>query len=116
VVWYHWDLDHRRLQGQPHHYRHKNYLFSRYPPQGYESFATRKWPGIIAAYILIPWFLILLIGWKVWHNDKFTPVDEIDLQDGKREIDIEEENWHIRMGTRPPQPWWKRMAESTGWW
>ena len=79
--------------------------------QGYESYVTRGPGGIIAAYILVPWFVVLLIGWKYWHNEEFTPLSRIDLVDGKREIDIEEENWHIRRATRPPLPWWKRLSE-----
>lgn len=76
--------------------------------KGYESYVTRGAGGLIAAYILVPWFFALMIGWKYWHGEEFTPLARIDLQEGKREIDIEEENWHIRMNTRPPLPWWSK--------
>lgn len=60
---------------------------------------------------MIPWFLTLAVVWKVWHGETFTSLSCINLQEGKREVDIEEENWYIRNAARQPQPWWRRVLD-----
>jgi hypothetical protein len=62
---------------------------------------------------MVPWFLILAVVWKFWHGETFTPLSRVDLMEGRREVDIEEEEWYIRQAARPPQPWWRRVLDNT---
>jgi len=54
-------------------------------------------------------FLVLIVFWKWLHNETATPVERIDLREGKREIDLEEENYQIRRGRQPARPWYRRL-------
>ena len=69
---------------------------------------------MIVAYIMAVVFLVLIVFWKWLHNETATPVERIDLREGKREIDIEEENYQIRMARQPAKPWYKRVMSIIG--
>ena len=77
--------------------------------QGHASYIVRKVPGVIVAYIMAVVFVVLIGFWKWLHNETATPVERIDLREGKREIDLEEENYQIRKARQPPKPWFKRV-------
>ncbi|CCA69668.1 probable DIP5-glutamate and aspartate permease [Serendipita indica DSM 11827] len=77
--------------------------------KGYESFVKRHVGGLIAAYVLFPWFFALVGFWKYFKHGTFVPLDKINLQEGKREIDLEEEDYFMRKAGQPPQSWWKRV-------
>ncbi|CAG8777097.1 6119_t:CDS:2, partial [Acaulospora colombiana] len=77
--------------------------------KGHESFQKRGIPGFIAAYILIPWFIALTALWKYAKGDPIVPLERIDLIDGRREIDLEEENYHQWKNTREKVSLWDRI-------
>lgn len=77
--------------------------------QGHESFQRRGVGGFIAAYILIPWFLVLTALWKYAKGDPIVPLDRIDLIDGRREIDLEEENYHQWRNAREKSSLWDKI-------
>ena len=77
--------------------------------QGPVSYILRKGPGIFLAYFLVDMFLVLTVAWKWLHNETATPVERIDLREGKREIDLEEENYQIRRARQPARPWYRRL-------
>lgn len=77
--------------------------------QGHASYVARDVGGVIVAYILLGLFIVLVLFWKWLHNETATPLDRIDLREGKTEIDIEEENYEMRRARAPPRPWYKRL-------
>jgi yeast amino acid transporter len=53
--------------------------------QGYETFITPWKPvDFVFDYIIIVLFLIILVGWKLWHRTKLVNLAEVDLDYGRR--------------------------------
>jgi amino acid transporter len=57
----------------------------------------------MSAYLSLPVFLALYLGHRIWHHqDKWMyPVDEIDLQSGLEEVELEGEC----EGEKPVRKW-----------
>ncbi|KAI0551526.1 amino acid permease-like protein [Xylaria curta] len=77
--------------------------------QGWTTFVPFNAGNFVDAYILLPLFAIIYVGYKLWNKTRFWRLDEIDLQSGRRR-DLED-------FTRPTlglksQPWWRRLWES----
>ncbi|KIM24599.1 hypothetical protein M408DRAFT_331708 [Serendipita vermifera MAFF 305830] len=83
--------------------------------KGVGSYADRGFRGCIAAYILIVFYLLLLGGWCYWRTGlpKPIPLNEIDLDAGRREIDEEEVEWNNEQSMRKLRPWWRRISDYT---
>lgn len=41
--------------------------------------------SFLTAYIVIPWFFIMLYGWKWYKKTRFVRLDDIDFDSGKRQ-------------------------------
>jgi yeast amino acid transporter len=53
--------------------------------QGYENFITPWKPvDFVFSYIVIVLFVVLLVGWKLWHRTKLVNLAEVDLSYGRR--------------------------------
>jgi amino acid transporter len=59
----------------------------------------------IAAYISIAIFIVVWVGWKVWHKTKWIPLEEIDFFTGRRELDLMEAADKEKF--KPDTPWKK---------
>ncbi|WVQ77052.1 hypothetical protein IAR50_006731 [Cryptococcus sp. DSM 104548] len=59
---------------------------------GFPVFLKGNWDAssFVAAYITLPIFAVCWIGWKVVKRTKMVPLDQIDFQTGRRELDEEE--------------------------
>jgi amino acid permease len=77
--------------------------------QGHRSYVSRTVGGVIVAYIMLFVFVFLIVFWKWLHNETATPLDRINLLEGKRDIDIEEEKYEIKKAQQPPRPWYQRL-------
>lgn len=41
--------------------------------------------SFLTAYIVIPWFFLMQIGWKIYKKTKFVRLDDMDFDSGKRQ-------------------------------
>ncbi len=59
---------------------------------GYSVFIHGHWSvtGFLTYYLNIPVFFALFVGWKIFKRTKFHRAKDVDLQSGRREIDIED--------------------------
>ncbi|KAG9310163.1 hypothetical protein JVU11DRAFT_9784 [Chiua virens] len=62
-----------------------------------------------SAYIPIPIFIILWVGYKVYFRTSAVPAAEVDLITGKQEIDDEEEAFLASEKLGGPQSRWQRF-------
>ncbi|KAL4804059.1 amino acid permease/ SLC12A domain-containing protein [Aspergillus unguis] len=54
--------------------------------QGYTAFLNPfSVDDFVINYILLPVFLLFVVGWKVWHRTKIVDVKEMDIWSGRRE-------------------------------
>ncbi|KAG8812804.1 hypothetical protein FRC17_001810, partial [Serendipita sp. 399] len=57
--------------------------------KGHESFVKRGAGGLITAYILVLFFLVLIFGWKFFHPEAtFADLSRVNLQEGGRDQDL----------------------------
>jgi yeast amino acid transporter len=63
--------------------------------QGYGTLLTPWHPvDFVIAYIILVLFVVVWVGWKLWHKTKLADLRTVDLQTGRREVlasDEEEE-------------------------
>ncbi|KAI0475252.1 amino acid permease [Xylariaceae sp. FL0804] len=76
--------------------------------QGWTHFAPFDAGGFVDAYILLPLFGLIYIGYKMWHKTRFWHSSEIDLQSGRRR-DLEESKELPAGGVDGSIPWYRRM-------
>lgn len=69
--------------------------------------------SIIRSYIAIPVFLIIWMGYKIYHKTKVIPPKSVDLITGKREIDEEEDRYVAEQELKGPltrgQKFWNAL-------
>lgn len=69
--------------------------------------------SIIRSYIAIPVFLIIWMGYKIYHKTKVIPPESVDLITGKREIDEEEDRYVAEQELKGPltrgQKFWNAL-------
>lgn len=80
--------------------------------QGWSTFAPFKAGKFVDAYILLPLFGVIYVGYKFAFKTKFWSLEEIDLQSGRRR-DLDERKVvmqeELDLSTLP---WWKRIWKS----
>lgn len=54
--------------------------------QGWTSFAPWSISAFFMNYIVIALFVILALGWKLWHKTKWVKLEEADLLSGRRGV------------------------------
>ncbi len=63
--------------------------------QGYTAFLTPfSASNFVVSYILLPVFLMLLVGYKLWRNTKLVKLEEMDIWTGRR---VEDEGLPLEM-------------------
>ncbi|KAL8755942.1 MAG: hypothetical protein Q9184_004654 [Pyrenodesmia sp. 2 TL-2023] len=63
--------------------------------QGYTAFLNPfSAKDFVVSYILLPVFVILLVGYKLWKKTKFVKLEEMDLWTGRREGRLTRNNLH----------------------
>ena len=74
--------------------------------QGWSTFSPFNAGNFVDAYILLPLFPIIYVGYKLVFKTHFWRSDEIDLQSGRRR--------DISTVTKPDHsgPWWKRLLKN----
>jgi len=77
--------------------------------QGWTTLAPFNAGTFVDAYILLPLFAIIYVGFKLWNKTRFWRLDEIDLQSGRRR-DLEEDKNHVVHIEE--LPWWKALWKS----
>jgi yeast amino acid transporter len=77
--------------------------------QGWTTLAPFNAGNFVDAYILLPLFAIIYVGFKLWNKTRFWRLDEIDLQSGRRR-DLEEDRKHV--AHIEELPWWKALWRS----
>jgi yeast amino acid transporter len=83
-------------------------------PPFHPSSAVANPPVTQVSYIVIPVFLILLIGWKLYHKTRFVRLEEMDLDSDRRQVEreryeqgiIEQEDEVQEYDTKN---WWGKM-------
>lgn len=79
--------------------------------QGWSNFAPWDAGGFVDAYILLPLFFVIFIGYKLVFKTRVWRKDEIDLQSGRRR-DLEEAK-EIGVGELGvSQSWWRRLLRN----
>lgn len=66
----------------------------------------------MTAYVGLPAFVIFLVFWKVRHRDHTIPLETMDLISGKREIDLEEEQYLEQQKLLGPRTRWQKIWDS----
>lgn len=80
--------------------------------QGWSTFAPFTAGKFVDAYILLPLFGIIYIGYKFYFKTTFWKLDEIDLISGRRR-DLEERKEAARGELDlAAMPWWKKLLKS----
>ena len=65
-----------------------------------------------SAYIALPLFCLFFIGWKYYDGCCTIPLERVDLQLGRREID-EEEEWYLEeQNSKGPKSRWRRIWDA----
>jgi amino acid transporter len=80
---------------------------------GFQIFFNGYWDvsDFLAAYITLPIFLALYFGHKIWfHTPWATPVEDIDITTGIREMDILAEMEEVRRPKNLAQRVWFWLA------
>ncbi|BGP50979.1 hypothetical protein JCM10450v2_006905 [Rhodotorula kratochvilovae] len=74
----------------------------------YQVFLSGNWDvgTFLTGYITIPFFFILMLGYKWWTKSTFVRLDAMDFESGRRALDALEEEWAAKDAL--PKPWWKR--------
>ena len=80
--------------------------------KGYDTFIPFKADTFVTAYIAIPTFFALWAGYKFYYKTRIIPLDQVDLDSGKREIDEEEEQFLAEQAKLGPRNWWQRTWDS----
>ncbi|GAA5984787.1 hypothetical protein JCM10908_003504 [Rhodotorula pacifica] len=75
----------------------------------YQVFLADSWdtPSFITAYITIPIFFIMMLGWKIIKKTKFVRLDDMDFDSGRRQLDDMEEEEKARY--TPPTTWYEKL-------
>lgn len=80
--------------------------------QGWSTFSPFDGGKFVDAYILLPLFGVIYLGYKLAFKTKLWDLHEIDLQSGRRrdlEERLEAERGELNVSALP---WWKRLAKS----
>lgn len=86
--------------------------------QGWTTLSPFDAGDFVDAYILLPFFAVLYLGYKFWFKTKFVRIDEIDVNEGRRfDLDYSKDE---EVGVEgavyddnniPKQPWYKKAWE-----
>ena len=66
---------------------------------------------MIFAYFFLVVFLILLAGWKYWHQQTFADLTIIDLMEDTEEAEMQEKDWKEQQEQGGLGPWYTRLSE-----
>lgn len=83
--------------------------------QGYPAFLNPfSAKDFVINYILLPVFLILLLGYKLWRKTKWVKAAEMDIWTGRRtDLDANKRNDVEELGTgkvrKQPKTWMKKV-------
>ncbi|KAL8995716.1 MAG: hypothetical protein Q9169_004610 [Polycauliona sp. 2 TL-2023] len=64
---------------------------------GFYTFGPFDVHGFVTAYVGIPIYAALFVGWKVWKKTKFVKADEADIWTGKAALDAVDGQWPERV-------------------
>lgn len=79
--------------------------------QGYPAFLNPfSATDFVINYILLPVFLVLLLGFKFWKKTKWVKAEEMDIWTGRRESARDDDE----LRTRKPSVWKKGMRVAVG--
>ena len=79
--------------------------------QGYPAFLIPfSATDFVINYILLPVFLLLLLGFKFWKKTKWVKAEEMDIWTGRREIARDDDE----LGNRRTSVWKKGMRVAVG--
>jgi amino acid transporter len=74
--------------------------------QGYTAFLNPfSAQGFVINYILLPVFVLFVVGYKVWKKTKWVRLEEMDIWTGRREYSESE------VLTKHLKPWWIRVRD-----
>lgn len=61
--------------------------------QGYATLITPWSPvDFVFSYIILVLFVVLMVGWKLYHKTKFVDLATVNLQEGRREVLVQEDD------------------------
>jgi amino acid transporter len=80
--------------------------------KGYDTFMPFTVDTFITAYIALPVFAILWLGYKLMYKTIIIPSDQVDLVSGIREIDEEEQRYLAAEAAKGPRSFAQRLWES----
>ncbi|GAA5863082.1 hypothetical protein JCM3774_001415 [Rhodotorula dairenensis] len=75
----------------------------------YQVFLKDSWDtgSFLTAYIVIPVFFLMVVGWKLLKKTTFVRLDDMDFDSGKRQLDDMEEEERARY--KPPSTWYEKL-------
>ncbi|VDC06580.1 unnamed protein product [Peniophora sp. CBMAI 1063] len=79
--------------------------------KGFDAFLPFTTSTFVTAYIGIPIFFALWVGYKILYRTKFIPAEKVDLVTGLRDIDEEEERFLQEQEVKGPRSRWRQAWE-----
>ncbi|KIJ69454.1 hypothetical protein HYDPIDRAFT_179263 [Hydnomerulius pinastri MD-312] len=82
--------------------------------KGFDTFMPFTPKLFVTAYLPIPVFFLLWLGYKLYFGTRLIPLEKVDLVSGKREIDEEEERFLEKEAERFAGKWgtWKKVLDA----
>jgi amino acid transporter len=76
---------------------------------GFTIFLSGNWDvsSFVAAYICLPIFCVLWLGWKLVYGTELVRLEEIDFVTGRNELDRMDEQEAARY--KPPKGLWQKL-------
>jgi hypothetical protein len=90
-----------------HHYHDKARLS--HARAGFDTFLPFNTPNFVTAYIGLPIFFVLWVGYKVFMRTKVIPSEKVDLITGQREIEQEEAKFNADEEAKGPRSFWVKV-------
>lgn len=73
--------------------------------QGYTCFLNPfSSTDFVINYILLPVFVLFVVGYKFWYKTRFVKLEEMDIWTGRREIPEVDETESLK-----PRKWWSHI-------
>jgi len=77
--------------------------------KGFDTFLPFNTPNFVTAYIGLPIFFVLWVGYKVFMRTKVIPSEKVDLITGQREIEQEEAKFNADEEAKGPRSFWVKV-------
>ncbi|CDO51535.1 hypothetical protein DV495_002906 [Geotrichum candidum] len=78
---------------------------------GYPVFLNWNTPTFLFSYLMIPFNVVVFLGWKFFKKTKIRRPEEVDLTSGLKEI-LDHGEWFEEQEDQRYKPWYERVVKS----